>query len=80
MKFFDKQISLVAGVSKVGVMRVNACFEELRAGRKVPARVPGLKKRLVLQDVKGVLRFLFFPLVLFSKGDYFGFYIRAKRG
>ena len=27
--FFDKQISLVAGVSKMGVMKVDACFEEL---------------------------------------------------
>lgn len=63
-----------------GVMKVNAFFEGLEFGRKVPARVSGLKKRLVLQDVKEVLRFLFFPLVLFSKAGCFGFYVRAKRG
>ena len=52
MGFFDKQISLVAGVSKAGVMKVDACFEELGAGRKVPARVSGSKKRLVMQSAE----------------------------
>lgn len=61
-------------------MKVNAFFEGLEFGRKVPERVSGLKKRLVMQDVKEALGFWFFSPGPCIKAGCFGFYVRAKRG
>jgi len=54
-------------------------LRDLGSSVKVPARVLGLKKRLVMQDMERCWGFYFF-LGAFAKAGCFSVCVRAKRG